>query len=232
MRPSSRLFELIQILRAASGPVTAAALAEALEISERTVYRDIAALQAMRTPVEGEAGVGYVLRKSYDLPPLNFDAEEAEALQVGLAMLARTGDSALQAAARRVSRKIGSALDGPTGWLQVAPYGAPEDDPDAGCIRISDLRGAVRDARKLRITYRNEAGEETGRTLRPVAVIYHLECTMLAAWCELRGGFRHFRTDRIWSSTVLDEEFAAAQPALLQLWQETTGWDYPSPQAS
>lgn len=152
MRPSSRLFELIQILRSAPGPVTAAALAGALEVSERTIYRDIAALQAMRTPIEGEAGVGYVLRRSYDLPPLNFDAEEAEALQVGLAMLARTGDRALQAAARRVSRKIGSALDGTAGWLQVAPYGAPEDDPEAGCVRIADLRAAVREARKLRIT--------------------------------------------------------------------------------
>lgn len=232
MRPSSRLFELIQILRASSGPVTAAALAGALEVSERTIYRDIAALQAMRTPVEGEAGVGYVLRKSYDLPPLNFDAEEAEALQVGLAMLARTGDRALQAAARRVSRKIGSALDGTEGWLQVAPYGAPEDDPDAGCVRIADLRGAIRDARKLRISYRNGSGEESGRILRPVAVIYHLDCTLLAAWCELRGGFRHFRTDRIWSCDVLEEGFGEGQAALRQLWQDSEGWNYPSMSAS
>ena len=232
MRPSSRLFELIQILRTAPGPVTAAALAAALEVSERTIYRDIAALQAMRTPIEGEAGVGYVLRKSYDLPPLNFDAEEAEALQVGLALLARTGDRALQAAAQRISRKIGSALEGTAGWLQVAPYGAPGDDPEQGCVRIADLRAAIRDGRKLRITYRSGAGEETERILRPVAVIYHLECTMLAAWCELRAGFRHFRTDRIWSCELLEAGFAEGQAALLQLWQDTERWDYPGVQAS
>ena len=96
MKRSNRLFEIIQILRATPRPVTAAALAEQLEVSERTVYRDIVALQAMRTPIEGEAGVGYIMRRGYDLPPLNFDAEEVEALQVGLSMLARTGDSALQ----------------------------------------------------------------------------------------------------------------------------------------
>ena len=105
MGRSTRLFELIQILRAADRPVSAARLAETLEVSVRTIYRDIAALQAMRTPVEGAAGVGYILRSSYDLPPVNFDAEEAEALRVGLSMLARAGDSALQRAALRVRQK-------------------------------------------------------------------------------------------------------------------------------
>ena len=92
---SSRLFELIQILRAASQPVTAARLATTLEVSARTVYRDIAALQAMRTPIEGAAGVGYILRPTYDLPPVNFDIEEVEALRVGLSMLSRIGDRSL-----------------------------------------------------------------------------------------------------------------------------------------
>jgi predicted DNA-binding transcriptional regulator YafY len=105
MGRSTRLFELIQILRAADRPVSAVRLAETLEVSVRTIYRDIAALQAMWTPVEGAAGVGYILRASYDLPPVNFDAEEVEALGVGLSMLARTGDSALQRAALRVRQK-------------------------------------------------------------------------------------------------------------------------------
>lgn len=91
MRKSTRLFELIQILRAASGPITAQELADRLGISVRTVYRDIAALQAMRTPIDGEAGLGYVMRRGYDLPPLNFDKDEVEALRVGLALLTRTG---------------------------------------------------------------------------------------------------------------------------------------------
>ena len=106
MGRSIRLFELIQILRAADRPVSAARLAETLEVSVRTIYRDIAALQGMRTAVEGAAGVGYILRSSYDLPPVNFDAEETEALRVGLSMLARAGDSALQRAALGFVRKL------------------------------------------------------------------------------------------------------------------------------
>lgn len=121
MRRSTRLFEIIQILRAAGAPVTAEALAARLEVSVRTVYRDIAELQAQRTPIEGEAGIGYVMRRGYDLPPLNFDAEEVEALWVGLSLLARTGDSHLQRAASRICQKI-DALHCPADWLQVAPW--------------------------------------------------------------------------------------------------------------
>ena len=144
MGRSTRLFELIQILRAADRPVSAARLAETLEVSVRTIYRDIAALQGMRTPVEGAAGVGYILRSSYDLPPVNFDAEEVEALRVGLLMLARTGDSALQRAALRVRQKI-TDLNDPIDWLQVAPWGIVLDDPAQGCGSIAALRTAIRE---------------------------------------------------------------------------------------
>jgi len=227
MRPSSRLFELIQILRAAPTPVTADVLAEKLEVSVRTIYRDIAALQAQRTPIEGEAGVGYLMRKGYDLPPLNFDAEEVEALWVGLSMLARTGDSYLQQAARRICEKI-DALHVPADWLQVAPWGAPEDDPEAGCVSVAMLRQAIRDEQKLNLTYANAEGSRTERIVRPVALIYHVECTMLAGWCELRGGFRHFRVDRIWACEVLDERFQGQGRSLRSLWQEQDSLDWPT----
>ena len=217
MRRSNRLFEVIQVLRAARGPVTAKELSEKLEVSERTIYRDIAALQAMRTPIEGEAGLGYVMRRGYDLPPLNFDAEEVEALYVGLSMLIRTGDSSLQQAAKRVCDKI-DALQGEADWLQVAPWGAPADDPALGCVSKAKLRQALRAEQKLRITYRDGQDVETTRVLRPVALIYHLECAMLAAWCELRGGFRHFRVDRIWECTALDAYFTGQGKALRRLW--------------
>ena len=228
MRRSSRLFEIIQILRGAPGPVTADALAEGLEVSTRTIYRDISALQAMRTPIEGEAGIGYMMRRGYDLPPLNFDAEEVEALHVGLSMLARTGDSALQEAASRICRKI-EALHEDSSWLQVAPWGAPPDDPARGCVSIAALRDAVRDERKLRLTYRNGQEQESQRIVRPVAVIYHLECTMLAAWCELRGGFRHFRTDRIWGCEPMEEQFIGQGNALRMVWQDLNRWEETSP---
>ena len=216
---SVRLFEIIQILRAASRPVRAEDLAEKLEVSVRTIYRDVVALQAMRTPIEGEPGIGYVMRRGYDLPPLNFDMEEVEALRVGLALLSRTGDTALQKAASRIHEKV-DALHGPANWLQVAPWGAATDDPDNGCVSVSSLRDAIRVERKLQITYRSgldqgsdqqpdrEPDQETIRTIRPIVLIYHLNCVMLAAWCELRRGFRHFRTDRIWGCEELEERFA------------------------
>ncbi len=224
MGRSTRLFEIIQILRMSDAPVTADALAEQLEVSVRTVYRDIAALQAQRTPIEGEAGVGYVMRRGYDLPPLNFDAEEIEALWVGLSMLARTGDSTLQQAADRVCRKI-EALQVPADWLQVAPWGAPRDDPDKGCVPVASYREAIRAEQKLRLVYVNSEDERTERVVRPVALIYHIECTMLAAWCELRNGFRHFRTDRIWACDVLDAHFCGQGQPLRAIWQEKNNWD-------
>ncbi len=227
MKRSNRLFEIIQILRATGGPVTADHLAQTLEVSVRTIYRDIAALQAMRTPIEGESGVGFMMRRGYDLPPLNFDQEEIEALRVGLSMLARTGDSALQNAARRVTDKIDD-LQESTDWLQVAPWGAPLDDPDLGCVSMSMLRTAIRSEAKLKLTYRSSEDHETTRVVRPIALIYHLECVMLAGWCELRDSFRHFRTDRIYSCMVLEESFAGQSDALRMLWLEKNNYEAPS----
>lgn len=216
---SDRLFELIQILRAAPRPVTADALAAKLEVSTRTIYRDIAALQARRVPIDGAAGLGYMMRRGYDLPPLNFDGEEVEALRVGLAMLARTGDTSLQQAAKRVCDKI-EALHGPSDWLHVAPWGARPDDPAQGCVSIAALRGAIRSAQKLRLRYIDDKAQETTRKVRPVAVVYHLSCVMLAGWCEMRSGFRHFRTDRIHDCIFLEEHFTGEAAVLRNLWKE------------
>ena len=227
MNRSNRLFDIIQLLRATSHPMTARALAEQLEVSERTIYRDIAALQAMRTPIEGEAGIGYVMRRGYDLPPLNFDSEEIEALHVGLALLARTGDSALQAAASRICAKI-DALHCAADWLQVAPWGAKKDDPLKGCVSIALMREAVRDERKLRITYRDADDRETERTVRPVGVVYHLDCALLAGWCELRQSFRHFRVDRIWTCSALNSYFSGEGNALRRLWLENNRYETPA----
>ncbi len=222
MRKITRMFEIIQVLRAAPRPVNAEALAETLEVSKRTIYRDISALQSMRVPIEGEAGVGYIMRRGYDLPPLNFDREEIEALRVGLRMLARTGDSALNRAAERVCDKI-DALHEEEDWLQVAPWGAPTDDPAKGCVSKADLREAIRLSRKVRLTYRNEDDEETERVVLPIAIIYHLESVMIAGWCEFRGGFRHFRSDRIWSCEVLEAEFTDQAATLRSLWHQQEG---------
>ena len=219
MPRSNRLFEIIQILRAASRPMTADQLAQRLEVSSRTIYRDIASLQAMRTPVEGEPGVGYIMRRSYDLPPLNFDLEEIEALQVGLLLLSRTGDHALQQAAQRINNKV-EALHDASDWLYVSPWGVPSDDSQLGCVSISLLRRAIRDEHKLELDYRDRDEQKSIRIIRPVALVYQSESVLLAGWCELRGALRNFRADRIYGCRELEDGFAGESGTLRALWQE------------
>jgi len=228
MSRSNRLFEIIQILRAAPKPVRAQDLAESLEVSERTIYRDISALQAMQTPIEGEAGIGYIMRRGYDLPPLNFDQEEVEALRVGLLMLSRTGDSHLQHAAQRICDKI-DALQDRADWLQVSSWGAPLDDPEKGCVSKAVLRSAIRSETKLKLTYRDEQDQETVRVVRPVSLVYHLECVMVIGWCELRNALRHFRTDRLYACEVLDEHFTGESETLRKLWLDQMQWKMADP---
>lgn len=212
MRRADRLFEIIQVLRSARRPLTGVQIAERLEVSARTIYRDIAALQAMRVPIEGAAGVGYVMRWGYDLPPLNFDAEETEAIMVGLRLLARTGDTGLQRAAARVTAKIdaGSKAAG----LEVSDWGVSS----RGGVEISALRDALREERKLRLWYCDEHGRETERVVSPIAIVYYIEVVVLAAWCALRDDFRHFRTDRIARCDVLEERVQADMAALRDEW--------------
>jgi len=214
MRKSDRLFEIIQILRSHNKSVTAEALAEELEVSKRTIYRDIQALQAMRTPIDGEAGIGYIMRGGYDLPAINFNANELEAIVVGLNLLARTGDRSLQQAAKSVANKIESVRE-KTDSLLVSDWGV--DMPDG--IDIEPLRVAIRQDQKLSIRYKDEAGNESLRRILPIAVIYYIEVVVLVAWCELREDFRHFRVDRIVQSELLDACFKDRSKALREQWQ-------------
>lgn len=227
MPRTDRLFELIQILRAAKAPLTGAEIAQRLEVSLRTVYRDIAALQAMRTPIEGAPGIGYVLRRGYDLPPLNLDIEEAEAVTVGLSMIARTGDAGLRRAADRVARKLSDVAPA-TGNLRSSAWGAPAPvEAD-----LSDIRAAVRDARKLSIRYRNAEGAESERIIWPLAVVYFTEAVVVAAWCEWRQAIRHFRPDRMLGCRVLEAHFGAEAGRLRDLWQaefRMSGWRLSDP---
>lgn len=192
MPRSSRMFEIIQALRSATQPMTAAQIAEALEVTPRTIYRDIATLQSMRVPVEGAAGIGYIMRKGYDLPPLNFDVEEAEAITVGLSMIARTGDKSLQKAAKRAANKLAEATP-LSQTLFSSTWGA--DEPYG--IDLSEIRKAIREEKKLCITYLDADGIETDRTVCPISIIYYSEVIVMPAWCELRNDFRHFRLDRL-----------------------------------
>lgn len=213
MGRSVRMFEIIQLLRNADRPCTAQSIADSLEVTKRTVYRDIASLQALRVPIEGEAGIGYIMRAGFELPPINFDVEEAEAITVGLAMITRTGDKGLKRAARSAAQKLADATP-LSNTLFASSWGALEPQS----IDLSDVRKAIREEQKLAITYKNADGVETRRTILPIAIAYHSDTIVLAGWCELRGQFRHFRPDRISAYCLKPETFAGRGDRLRQDW--------------
>src|SRR6266481_1769953 len=220
MRRADRLFDIIQILRTASHPVTAAALAEKLEVTVRTIYRDIAALQGSRVPIEGAPGLGYMLRRGFDLPPLMFTIEETDAIAIGVRLLRRLRDPKLEAAAESVLAKLSAVVPQE---LQPQLVGAPlyvseGSAPAVTGIDLSQLRNAIRETRKLAITYVDEEGRHTRRTIWPIAMAYYVDVTLIGAWCELRNDFRHFRVDRILASDVLDERFSADSGRLTAEW--------------
>lgn len=216
MSRSARLFEVIQLLRNAKRPVLAREIADALEISIRTVYRDIASLQAMQTPILGEPGVGYVMRKGYDLPPINLDIDEAEAISVGLSLIARTGDPGLWRAAGRASRKLYEAAPG-TRRLVTSAWGVES----ATTVNLTELRRAIRNEMKMLIEYRDVDQRESKRTIWPLVLIYYVDAAMIVAWCELREALRHFRLDRVVTSSVLTDNFEGLGEALIEKWELT-----------
>lgn len=221
MRRADRLFQIIQILRRSTRPVTAGALAEELEVSKRTVYRDVADLIGQRVPIAGEAGLGYLLASDYDMPPLMLTSDEIEAVTLGAQWVASRSDKVLANAARDVIAKIAAVVPERLRPLIVEPsvgvkpsMAEPEENVDA-----SSLRSAIRKGRKLRLRYRSEAGEETERTVWPVILGYAETSRLLVAWCELRHSFRHFRTDRMIEAEMLDEIIALAPSELRRRWQ-------------
>lgn len=221
MRRADRLFQIIQILRRSRHPVTAAALAAELEVSQRTVYRDMADLVGRRVPIDGEAGVGYVLEPGFDMPPLMLTPEEIEAIVLGAQLVARLPDRLLAAAAGDVVAKIASVVPEHLRPFIIEPSVAakPTDGPPTGAIEMQPLRSAVREGRKLRLRYRSETGEVTERTVWPVIVGYAEARCLLIAWCELREGFRHFRTDRILGADVLDQPYEGRRSDLRRRWE-------------
>ena len=198
MRRTDRLFEIIQILRVEQRSITAAEIAARLEVSARTIYRDIQALQAMRTPIEGEAGVGYMMRQGYDLPPLNFNH----------------GDRGLREAAKRVSHKIDS-LRGRMESLQASEREALVPQT----VEPEIIRAAIREEQKLDLEYSDEKESLSQRRVQPIAIIYYVQSMLLVAWCELRRDFRHFRIDRIRHCVSCEECFRGQGDALRRQWQ-------------
>jgi predicted DNA-binding transcriptional regulator YafY len=212
MRRADRLFQIIQILRRRR-VTTAARLAEELEVSIRTVYRDIRDLIVSGVPIEGEAGVGYALPRSFDLPPLMFTREEIEALVLGVRLVESQGDPALRRAAADVLAKVACVLPADLekrihSTRLFAPY-FTRDKPVAAVFGA--LRSAVETHEKVMFSYTRIDGEQSTRTVRPLCLAYLAPNWLLAGWCELREDFRNFRLDRIEALTLTGELFQETQ---------------------
>jgi predicted DNA-binding transcriptional regulator YafY len=224
MTRAQRLLALLQALRRRRTPVSGDNLAQELGISLRTLYRDIATLREQGARIEGEPGIGYVLKPGFLLPPM-FTEDEIEALVLGGRWVAQHGDERLADAAREAVGKIASVLpdglrrtlDG-TGLLVARAQEAGPANP-----HMAAIRGALREECKLVIDYCDEAGRSSRRTVWPVALGFFERIRMLAAWCELRQDFRHFRLDRIATLEITHERYPRQRRALLQEWRENEG---------
>jgi predicted DNA-binding transcriptional regulator YafY len=229
MSRAERLLLLIEVLRRHRAPVSGARLAEELDVSLRSLYRDIATLRGQGATIEGEAGVGYVLKPGFLLPPLMFSETEIEAIVLGSRWVAKRGDVELSRAARNALAKILTVL--PEDLRGEAELSAlivgPGEPIAAGEREIGVIRATIRRERKLAIAYRDRAERASRRVIWPFALAYFDRARVIAAWCELRGGFRHFRTDRIDALEVVEERYPKRRAALLKAWREAEGVPQP-----
>lgn len=222
VRRADRLFQIIQILRGARAPVTARQLADELETSVRTIYRDVAELVAQRLPICGEAGIGYVFRQGYDMPPLMLTPDEIEAAVLGAQWVAARGDPGLVRGARDLIAKINAVV--PEHLCPVILESAvmapdfSEIAPDA--LDMERVRTCIRTRGKIRIRYRNIGGEDSRRVIWPIGVAYFDSVRLIVAWCEMRRDFRHFRTDRVLSADFLEETFPTPTKTLRAAWKK------------
>ncbi|HJU17233.1 MAG TPA: YafY family protein [Stellaceae bacterium] len=225
MSRSARLLSLLQALRRHRRPVAGRVLAAELQVSLRTLYRDIAALAAQGVPIAGEAGIGYVLQPGFLLPPLMFSGEEIEALVLGMRWVGRRGDPALARAAGDALAKITAILpselreEADASGLMAASF---ETEPGER-IDLAKLRRAIRAEHKIHIGYANASGIASERIVWPIALAFFERVRILAAWCELRQGFRHFRTDRIAALDELGARYPRRRRVLLKEWRAGLG---------
>lgn len=229
MRRTDRLFKIIQILRGTKKPVTAQQLADELETSTRTIYRDIEELLAQHVPIRGEAGVGYLLQAGYDMPPLMLTPDEIEAAVLGAQWVAARGDSGLARGARDLIAKVNAVVPA---HLRPLVMDSSVMAPDfsvcqADALDMSRVREGIRTQGKLQIQYRDEAGSDSNRIIWPIGVAYFETVRLIVAWCELRLAFRHFRTDRIQTIQFLEEKFTTPSKVLREKWlleEKTKGY--------
>ena len=218
MRRADRLFQIIQVLRRSRrGPITADAIAQELETSKRTIYRDIATLIGQRVPVRGEAGFGYVLDEGFDLPPLMLTSDEVEAAVLGAQWVAGRADPALARAAQDLIAKIAATVPEhlrPV-VLEPAVVTPPAFNQEPDKLDLARMRAAIHAGAKVVLHYRDQEERETVRTVWPFVIGDRDTTRLVVAWCETRADFRMFRADRIASADFLDETYPS-RPALLR----------------
>jgi predicted DNA-binding transcriptional regulator YafY len=223
MPRSQRLLDLVQVLRRHRQPVSGQVIADELGVSLRTIYRDVATLIGQGASIDGEAGVGYVLRPGFFLPPLMFSDEEIEALVLGSRWVARATDAPLARAAADAIAKIAAVLPPDlrdrieASGLIVAPNGARD------ATALAPIRRAIRAERKLLLQYADGTGRRSRRTVWPIALGFFERVRVMAAWCELRQDYRNFRTDRILALRVSDKPYPRRRRVLLKEWREREG---------
>lgn len=222
MRRADRLLQIIQILRRHRKPVAGSVIARELEVSLRTIYRDIETLMTDGVPIMGEAGVGYVLGEGYDLPPLMFKADEIEAIILGLQWVKRRGDMELVRAADDAIAKVGTILPKDLkpilydSGLVVPPSFWGEIDN----IDVASVRRAIRTQLKINFDYARGDGTKTNRTIWPIAISYFDKQRLIIAYCELRQDLRAFRTDRAANLKILHEKYRENRGRLLKKYIE------------
>jgi predicted DNA-binding transcriptional regulator YafY len=222
MRKADRLFEIIQILRRSKLPVTADAMATELETSKRSVYRDICALMAQRVPIRGEAGIGYVLERGLDMPPLMLTTDEIEAAVLGASWVMSRGDPQLAKAARDLMAKIEASVPERLRPYIEEPAARASQmvrmQPDA--IDLAAVRAAIHAGRKIALDYRDKDNRASQRIVWPILLGYFETTRLICAWCETRKDFRSFRADRIVGAAFMDDRYPERPAVLRAKWRK------------
>ena len=219
MRKADRLLQIVQVLRRRGATTTARELAQELEVVPRTIYRDVAALQCAGVPIDGEAGVGYLLRPGYDLPPMMFSSDEMQAIVLGARMVMDRGDEALSLAAENVLAKVQAVVPKKASdqmWRASLLVPHPLDEGVGFGPHLPVIRQAIRDCQKIRIGY-TDLGERTStRTVWPLGLYLYSHVTLVCTWCEERQNFRAFRSERIAACEMLEDTFDPRNGALMK----------------
>lgn len=225
MSRAQRLLDLIQILRTHKYAVTGATLANELDVSLRTIYRDVVTLQDLGAQINGEAGIGYTLQSGFVLPPLMFSQEEIEALVLGSKWVANQNDATIASAAQNALSKIATVLpdklreDLDASIVLVGPRAISAKYP----FELASVRLAIRREIKLNIKYLDLSENASHRTIWPIALAFFDSVQIIVGWCELRHDFRHFRADRVFELNVSDEKYPSSRQDLLTEWREKQG---------